>query len=118
MTLHTTIWNYRAGSGYEPGADLTGFKVEATDGHIGKIDEHSDEAGAGYIVVDTGVWIFGRHVLLPASTIQRVDRPGETVHVDRTKDQIKAAPEFTREQQPRDTGYLEQFAKYYGMPHM
>ncbi|MFF0433838.1 PRC-barrel domain containing protein [Streptomyces sp. NPDC004327] len=84
----------------------------------GKVDEHTDEAGAGYLVVDTGVWIFGKHVLLPASAIQRIDRAAETVHVNRTRDQIKDAPEFERENQPRDASYLEQFAKYYGMPHM
>lgn len=112
------VWGYRADSGYETGIDLIGFKVEATDGGIGKVDEHTDEAGAGYLVVDTGVWIFGKHVLLPASTVLRVDRDGETVYVNRTKDQIKDAPEFEREKQPRDPSHLEQFAKYYGMPHM
>ncbi|WP_329113424.1 PRC-barrel domain-containing protein [Streptomyces sp. NBC_01353] len=112
------IWGYRADSGYETGTDLIGFKVEATDGSIGTVDEHTDEAGAGYLVVDTGVWIFGKHVLLPASTIQRIDRANATVHVSRTKDQIKDAPEFERGRQPRDPTYLEQFAKYYGMPHM
>lgn len=112
------IWGYPTDSGYETGTDLIGYKVEATDGSIGKVDEHTDEAGAGYLVVDTGVWIFGKHVLLPASIIRRVDRDEETVYVDRTKDQIKDAPEFERTQQPRDSGYLEQFARYYGMPHM
>ncbi|WP_327429757.1 PRC-barrel domain-containing protein [Streptomyces sp. NBC_01236] len=112
------IWGYRADSGYETGTALIGFKVEATDGSIGKVDEHTDEAGAGYLVVDTGVWIFGKHVLLPASTIQRIDRDNETVYVNRTKNQIKDAPEFEREKQPRDPTYLEQFGKYYGTPHM
>lgn len=112
------VWGYRADAGYETGTDLIGFKVEATDGSIGRIDEHSDEAGAGYLVVDTGGWVVGRHVLLPASTIRRVDRAEETVHVDRTKDEIKDAPEFERDKQPRDTTYLERFAKYYGTPHM
>ncbi|MGP3683558.1 PRC-barrel domain containing protein [Streptomyces sp. IBSNAI002] len=112
------IWGYRDDCGYATGTDLTGFKVEASDGNVGKVDEHSDEAGTGYLVVDTGVWIFGKHVLLPASTIQRIDHANEIVHVSRTKDQIKHAPEFEREKQPRDPTYLEQFAKYYGMPHM
>ncbi|UUU44308.1 PRC-barrel domain-containing protein [Streptomyces sp. NBC_00162] len=112
------IWGYRADSGYGTGIDLIGFKVKATDGSIGKVDEHTDEAGVGYLVVDTGVWTFGKHVLLPASTIERVDRDDETVYVNRTKGQIKDAPEFEREKQPRDPTYLEQFTKYYGTPHM
>ncbi|MEU5214972.1 PRC-barrel domain-containing protein [Streptomyces sp. NPDC020807] len=121
MTHHDThreIWGYRTDSGYETGTDLVGFTVAATDGDIGKVDEHTDEAGAGYLVVDTGPWIFGKHVLLPASTIRSVDREDGTVHVDRTKAQIKDAPQFEREREPRDPTYLEQFAKYYGVPHM
>ncbi|MGW8889380.1 PRC-barrel domain-containing protein [Streptomyces sp. NPDC055749] len=116
--MNEEIWDYSTNSGYETGSDLIGFKVEAADGNIGKVDEHTDEAGASYIVVDTGVWIFGKHVLLPASIIRRVDRDTEAVYVDRTKDQIKDAPEFERTKEPRDRSYLEQFAKYYGMPHL
>jgi hypothetical protein len=46
--------------------DLTGFDVEAADGSIGKVDEATQEVGESYLVVDTGVWIFGKKVLLPA----------------------------------------------------
>lgn len=47
---HEGIWGYRADSGYETGTDLIVFKVEEADGSIGKIDEHTDDAGAGYLV--------------------------------------------------------------------
>jgi hypothetical protein len=36
-------------------------------------------------VVDTGMWIFGKHVLLPAGTITSIDATKRTIHVDRTK---------------------------------
>ena len=49
---------------------------------------------SAYIVVDTGPWIFGKKVMLPAGTIQRADHDDEKVFVNRTKDQIKNAPEF------------------------
>ena len=32
--------------------------------------------------------------MLPAGVISRVDASAEKVHVDRTKDEIKSAPEF------------------------
>lgn len=113
------MWGYQSESGYRPGVDLIGFKVHATDGHIGKVDEHSDEAGAAYLVVDTGVWIFGKHVLLPAQTIERIDTAEQTIYVNRTKDEIKDAPEFERgDQGHREPTYLDQFAKYYRLPHM
>lgn len=90
------IWAFRpevAGGG----ADLTGFEVEARDGTIGKIDESTAEAGSSYLVVDTGPWIFGKKVMLPAGVIRTVDRDQKVVHVDRTKDEIKNAPELGKD---------------------
>ena len=92
--------------------DLTGFSVEATDGGIGKVDEATYETSRSYIVVDTGPWIFGKKVLLPAGVIQRVDLDSETVFVDRTKDEIKNAPEFD-EATYRDEAYRSQVGDYY-----
>ncbi|MEU3727595.1 PRC-barrel domain-containing protein [Streptomyces sp. NPDC031705] len=106
-------WGYRETSGRLQGADLSGFKVEAVDGSIGKVDKHSDEAGSAYIVVDTGPWIFGKEVLLPAGTVSRIDVDEEKIYVDRTKEQIKNAPEFHREKHLGDAGYHDELAAYY-----
>ena len=70
--MSDSIWGYQPTTGHTAGTDLTGFKVEATDGSIGKVDKHSDDVDSSYLVVDTGVWIFGKHVLLPAGTVQSV----------------------------------------------
>ncbi|WP_190157973.1 PRC-barrel domain-containing protein [Streptomyces litmocidini] len=112
------IWNYRPSTGYRQGADLVGYKVEATDGTIGKIDKHSEDVGSSYLVVDVGTWIFGRRVLLPAGTIELIDAAEEKVYVDRTKEQIEAAPEFDEAKQGGEPDYLEQFSRHYGQPHM
>ncbi|MBT2394255.1 PRC-barrel domain containing protein [Streptomyces sp. ISL-1] len=112
------IWGYRPTAGYQQGIDLVGYKVEASDGHIGKIDKHSEDVGSSYLVVDTGVWIFGKRVLLPAGVIERIDTAAETVYVNRTKDQIKDAPEFDEAKHAGEPTYLEQFRRYYGQPHM
>ena len=67
-------WNYRESTGISGRQDnLTGFKVHAVDGDIGKIDAATRDVGAGYVVVDTGPWIFGRKVMLPAVTVERLD---------------------------------------------
>ncbi|WP_371680911.1 PRC-barrel domain-containing protein [Streptomyces sp. NBC_01276] len=108
------VWNYQPASGHLSGTDLTGYKVEATDGRIGKVDKHSDEVGDAYLVVDTGVWIFGKEVLLPASTVVRIDHEEKTVFVERAKEQIKDAPEFHRDKHLGDAGYREELGTYYG----
>ncbi|MFD3940529.1 PRC-barrel domain-containing protein [Streptomyces sp. NPDC058611] len=112
MTEH--VWSYTSTAGHLAGTDLTGYKVEATDGSIGKVDKHSDEVGDAYLVVDTGVWIFGKEVLLPASTVIRIDADDKKVYVDRTKEQIKDAPEFHRDQHLGNAGYHEELGTYYG----
>jgi hypothetical protein len=92
--------------------DLTGFKVEARDGGIGKVDEATHEAGGSFVVVDTGPWIFGKKVMLPAGVIRDVDLDTETIFVDLTKDEIKNAPEFD-ENRYRDAGYRNELGDYY-----
>ncbi|MHA6761379.1 PRC-barrel domain-containing protein [Streptacidiphilus sp. PAMC 29251] len=117
--MENGMWAHQANSGYQTGTDLTGYKVEATDGHIGKVDKHSQDVEAGYIVVDTGPWIFGKHVLLPAGTLTSVDTQNQTVQVGRTKDEIKNSPEFDKDKHTGDADYHQQVGAYYdnGMPH-
>jgi hypothetical protein len=70
------------------------WTVEATDGEIGKVDRASNEPGSTYLVIDTGTWIFGKKVVIPAGLVERADPDTETVYVTCTKDEIKAAPEY------------------------
>jgi hypothetical protein len=100
-----------------PSLDLTGFKVEATDGDIGKVDEATNEVGASFIVVDTGPWIFGKKVMIPAGVISDIDLDTETIFVSRTKDEIKNAPEFD-EQKYHDQTYRDELGGYYGRGSM
>ncbi|HEV8526368.1 MAG TPA: PRC-barrel domain-containing protein [Actinomycetes bacterium] len=104
-------WHYRDDVELA-GADLAGYKVETTDGHIGKVDEASYEVNAAWVVVETGPWIFHKKVLIPAGTINHVDRQERKVYVDRTKEQIKAAPEFDPATYT-DPTYRDKLAGYY-----
>ena len=101
--------------GYDPasGRDLTGFGVEALDGSIGKIDAATNDVGESFVIVDTGPWIFGKKVMLPAGVVQRIDEEEEKVWVNRTKDQIKNAPEYD-EMDTADNGYRQELGSYYG----
>jgi hypothetical protein len=103
------IWTFTAGA---PAVDLSGFKVEARDGDIGKVDEATTEAGGSFLVVDTGPWIFGKKVMIPAGVVRDVDLDAEHVFVDLTKDQIKSAPEFD-EDLYRDENYRRDLGGYY-----
>jgi hypothetical protein len=89
----TDLWSYRLEI-ETMDIDLDGFDVEATDGHVGKVDDWSAAAGDSYLVVDTGFWIFGKKRLIPAGAIAAVDHETQKVSVQLTKDQIKDAPDF------------------------
>jgi hypothetical protein len=109
--MSTDLWTYTDTSISQ--RNLAGFSVEAIDGGIGKVDDATYDVGGSYVVVDTGPWIFGKKVMLPAGVVRDVDLDAETVFVNRTKDQIKNAPEFD-EKSYRDQGYRDELGGYYG----
>jgi hypothetical protein len=114
--MHSSIdvWSYREGLrvGAAP-RDVVGYGVEARDGSIGKVDDATFDVGSSYLVVDTGPWIFGKKVMLPAGLIREVDHNEEKIFVDRTKEQIKNAPEF-EDSLTRDDDYRGRLGSYYG----
>jgi len=113
--MSSQIWTYRDTTITQ--RNLAGLSVEAIDGKIGKVDDATNDVGASFIVVDTGPWIFGKKVMLPAGVVRDVDMDTETVFVNRTKDQIKDAPQYDedayRDQSNRDA-YRDQLGSYYG----
>src|SRR5206468_3146917 len=94
-------------------ANIVGYEIEALDGTIGKVDEATYENGTSYVIVDTGPWIFGKKVMLPAGVVRGIDDVGERVLVNRTKDQIKNAPEFD-DSETDDDAYRSRLGSYYG----
>jgi hypothetical protein len=107
-------WNYRSDAGYDRGNDIVGYKIAAVDGDIGKVDKATYDTGASSIVVDTGPWILGRKVLLPAGVVQRIDTAEEKVYVDRTKDEIKNSPEYDPDSPDYDDrDYRDRLGNYY-----
>ena len=95
------------------GRDLTGFSIKAVDGGIGKVDNANNETGASWLIVDTGPWIFGKKVMLPAGVIDRINSETEVVHVNRTKDEIKNAPVLV--EQYHEQTYRDTLSGYYGL---
>ncbi len=106
-------WNYRPDSGWSAEHDVVGYQVEATDGKIGKIGESSHALDESYVVVDTGPWIFGRKVMIPAGTVTSVDHEDGKVYVDRTKEQIKLSPDFNEDAYAKPD-YRAEVGQYYG----
>ncbi|MFF5114340.1 PRC-barrel domain containing protein [Streptosporangium sp. NPDC000509] len=93
------LWSYREGVyGPDETMDETmsviGFDVEAVDGKVGRVEEESNMTDDSYIVADVGSWLSGRKVVLPASTVTRIDKDERKVHISQTKQEIQDAPEY------------------------
>jgi hypothetical protein len=109
----TNMWSYSAEYLTEP-IDVKGFDVEAVDGEIGKVDEATYDVDSSSLVVDTGPWIFGRKVVIPAGLVETLDLENGKVRVALTKEQIKNSPEYdsTIDDYRSDT-YRDRLGSYY-----
>jgi hypothetical protein len=94
----------------DPG--LAGFHVEGPDGEIGTVADVSLGQGEHYLIVHTGRWITSKNVLLPAGIVERIDVERRRVHINRSKADIKAAPEFD-ERRLGDRAYLDEHGGHY-----
>ena len=89
------VWQYRENMRFAArNVDVSGFEVVSRDGSsIGTVDKASNDVRVNYIVVDTGDWLAERQVILPAYVVERIDSGARKVFIDRTQDDIRAAPE-------------------------
>lgn len=111
--MDADVWDFRPELHVGPETGVTGFKVEASDGRIGKVAEAGYEPGAAYIVVDTGPWILGASFLLPAGTVNRVDRQAGVVGLDLTKNDVSTSPPYNPRTTPGDLAFLHQVQEHY-----
>lgn len=75
--------------------DFRGFEVHGTDGLVGEVDDLVLDETTGrvrYFTIDLGRGRKTRSVWLPKSTIRRVDRLNERVHLHIGSGEIQDAP--------------------------
>ncbi|TVQ20065.1 MAG: DUF2382 domain-containing protein [Leptolyngbya sp. DLM2.Bin15] len=77
--------------------DIVGYGLYADrDDHVGSVDNVliDDNGKIRYLVVSTGIWIFGKNVLLPIGRA-RVDYNDRRVYVDAlTREQVEQLPTY------------------------
>jgi sporulation protein YlmC with PRC-barrel domain len=78
-------------------SDLQGYTIHAADGDIGTLrtlyfDE--EEWGVENVVVDTGTWITGKHVLVSPDVLGQPDPHRKHLPVSLTREEIKDCPEI------------------------
>jgi hypothetical protein len=99
--------------------DLKGFRIVATDGEIGDVEEFyfDDERWAiRYLVVNTGNWLSGRQVLISPFSVMHLDRDNRQLHLTLTQNQVEKSPHIdTHRSVSRQMEAA--YADYYGYPY-
>ena len=81
--------------------DLQGVRLAAMDGPIGEVEDlfFDDELWTvRYLVVNTGGWLSGRHVLISPASVQQVDIANGRVIVILTRQQVQESPDVDAHQ--------------------
>ncbi|MFD4575462.1 PRC-barrel domain containing protein [Streptomyces sp. NPDC058417] len=112
MTIDN-IWFYAPESGHTAGQDLTGYGVVASDGTVGHVEREDGHHGMWHLVVDTGVWLFGRSAVVPVGVVEAVDDENRKITLACTGDEVKEAPRFHTDSETMDPAYLTSVAEYY-----
>jgi sporulation protein YlmC with PRC-barrel domain len=78
-------------------AEVSGYRVHATDDDIGHIDDFIVDVSdwiIRHIVIDTRNWLPGKKVLISPDWIRKINWRSEKVYVDIPKDVIENSPEY------------------------
>jgi hypothetical protein len=104
-------------AGHTADDDLTGYQVDATDGHLGKVSKYSRDLGPRFLVVHTGPWVLGKDVVIPSDAVMGVDHGARIVQLARTKAQAKSAPVFDEATHLGDPRHRDQLGGRHGSGH-
>jgi hypothetical protein len=96
--------------------DLYGFTIGATDGDIGTVNEcYFDDLSytVRYVVVNTGVWLAERKVLLSPIAFRAMDWEHKRITAALTKDQVEKSPDIDTDK-PVSRQHETDYYGYYG----
>jgi PRC-barrel domain protein len=88
------LWNFRSGTDFNDQTDVIGYQVVGTDEEIGSVADFVDANDQPAFVVDTGAWVVGQRILLPAGAVESIDHAAREIRVDRTGTDIREAPPY------------------------
>ena len=99
--------------------EITGYKLRALDGEIGKCKDFLFDCrkwAIRYMLADTGTWLPGRKVLISPVGLGQPQWSERIFPVGLTKKKIESAPGLDHDA-PLSRQYEIDFHKYYGWPY-
>ena len=98
--------------------EVTGYRIQATDGEIGHVEDfilEDQDWLIRYMVVDTKNWLPGRKVLISPRWIESVSWSEKKVHLALSRESVKNSPEYDQAA-PVNREYEVRLYDYYGRP--
>lgn len=98
--------------------NLSGYKLRATDGDLGKVDEFyfDDQTWfIRYLIVQTGKWLADRRVLISPVSVGHPDPDSKTISVSLTSERVRNSPEIDTKK-PVYRQHEEELSAYYNWP--
>ena len=95
--------------------NLSEYRIESIDGNIGHVDSFLfDDQNwiVRYLIVDTGVWLPGRKVLIVPSALGEPEGRTEVFPIELTRDEIENSPDIDTERSVSRQHEIE-LHKYY-----
>ena len=98
--------------------ELEGASLAALDGAIGEVEDfYFDDTHwtVRYLVVNTGGWLAGRHVLVSPASVRQIDLTNDHVVVELTRKQVEDSPNVDTHQ-PVSRRHEVNLLAHYGIP--
>lgn len=98
--------------------ELLGYEIMAKDGEIGKVHDfffNDEDWTIRYMVVDTGMWILGRKVLISPEVLMQPVWAAQTFPIKLTRDEVKNSPDLDLAK-PVSRQHEEELRSYYHWP--
>lgn len=99
---------------------VTGYGLHAADGPIGQVEDYIADLGGWiirYLVVDVGLWLPGKKVLISPHWIKSVAWETSEIFVDLSREAVRKSPEFDPSQ-PVSEDYESVLFDHYGRPKL
>jgi len=100
------LWSFPQGM-LGPDDNVKGFRVEATDGHAGKVSWASYAPGESYLVVSHIHHLHEKHHVVPAGIVKSVSTDDRSVSLRLTREEVEESPEHHDPPAPVDSWMVD-----------
>lgn len=100
------LWLFPAGL-LGPDESVKGFRVEATDGHAGKVSWASYAPGESYLVITVVHHLHQTHHVVPAGASERISADDRTVWLRLSRAEVEELPEHHDPPAPLETSMID-----------